>query len=92
MGIKKTERITLILGVRRPLLLDLKPTRSGSCSPCSHKRGVGCPKLKKTTKTRIGGCSLGSLKRGVGRITTNEDWCLNMILLSIGVEYDSSSL
>ena len=33
------------LGMRWPLLLDLEPTRSGSCSPCSHKRGVGCPKL-----------------------------------------------
>ena len=38
------------LGMRWPLLLDLEPTRSGSCSPCSHKWGVGCPKLKKIKK------------------------------------------
>ena len=41
-----------VLGVRRPLLLDLEPTRSGSCSPCSHKRGVGYPTLKQN-KTNL---------------------------------------
>ena len=29
---------------------SLRGSRSGSCSPCSHRRGVGCPKLKKTCR------------------------------------------
>ena len=42
-----------MLGVHRPLLLDLEPKRSGRCSPCSPKQGVGCSKLKKNEKMHL---------------------------------------